>query len=235
MMLKNSEQQDEMHAIQLRFTQSKALLSIMLLIYVPVLMLFAILKLQTKIPISILTRDPSSIAQVPSYWGAISNIGILMWCGAVVIPWFSFKLLQQTKNNKEFSRFFLFSGCLTSILLLDDLFLLHEGVFPNRLKIPEKFVLVGYGIILSFYLIKFRKVILKTNFILLVFALSFFGLSAIFDSLPLRGWLENEDQYLVEDGLKFLGIVSWLTYFAITCADQLKRILRVETTKHNRF
>ncbi|MFQ4146674.1 hypothetical protein [Chlorogloeopsis sp. ULAP02] len=234
-MLKNSEQQDEMHAIQLRFTQFKALLSIMLLIYVPVLILFAILKLQTKIPISTLTRDPLAIANAPSYWGAISNLGILMWCAAVVIPWFSFKLLQQTKNNKEFSRFFLFSGCLTSILLLDDLFLLHEGMFPHRLNISEKFVLLGYGIIISFYLIKFRKVILKTNFILLVLALGFFGFSAIFDSLPFGGWLENEDQYLVEDGLKFLGIVSWLTYFAVTCAEQLKRILRIETTKDNRF
>jgi hypothetical protein len=234
-MLKSREQQNEIHATGFRLAQLKALLPIILLIYAPVLILFVILKLQTKIPVSLLTRDPLAIVEAPFYWGAISNFGVLMWCAAVVIPWFSFRLLEQVKNNKEFNHFFLFSGCLSSILLLDDLFLLHEEVFPKYLNIPEKLVFLVYGMMILFYLIKFGKIISKTNFILIVLAFGFFGCSVVIDLLPFEAWLGNEDQFLLEDSLKFLGILSWLIYFAITCAERFKRILILETIKHSRF
>jgi hypothetical protein len=38
------------------------------------------------------------------------------------------------------------SLCLTSVLLFDDLFLLHELVFPRHFGIPQEAVLIGYDL-----------------------------------------------------------------------------------------
>ena len=47
----------------------------------------------------------------------------------------------------------------------------------------------------------------------MLFALLFFVLAVVFDTLPLlpRG------RTAFSDGLKLLGIVSWFTYFSRTC------------------
>lgn len=206
--------------------QSRALLPVMVAVYTPVIVLFAIISLQTKIPVPNLTRDPLAITKAPFYFGAISNIGILFWCSAVAICFFSFRLLSDIGRNKEFQRFFLFSGGITSILLLDDLFLVHEAVFPYYLNLPEKLAFVGYGMIISLYLIKVRKTILKTEFILLNLAFCFLGLSVTIDFFPIFTRLfGNEGEFLLEDGFKLLGIISWFTYFARACVGQLKSVI----------
>ena len=211
------------HRRQGLLDQSRALLPVMFAVYTPVIILFAIISLQTKIPVPNLTRDPLAITKAPFYFGAISNIGILFWCSAVAICFFSFRLLSDIRKNKEFQRFFLFSGGITSILLLDDLFLIHEEVFPYYLNIPEKLAFVGYGMIISLYLIKVRKTILKTEFIFLNLAFCFLGLSVTIDFFPIFTRLfGNEGEFLLEDGFKLLGIISWFTYFARACVEQLK-------------
>jgi len=204
----------------------RALLPVMFVMYAPVLILFSIIGLQTRIPVENVTRDPLAITKAPFYFGAISNIGILFWCSAVAICFFSFRLLREIGRNKEFSLFFLFSGGITSILLLDDLFLLHEEVFPNYLNIPEKLVFVGYGMIISLYLVKLRKIILKTEFLFLILAFGFLGLSVIIDLLPFATrWLGNQGELLLEDSFKLMGIISWFTYFARVGVAQLKRAI----------
>jgi hypothetical protein len=220
------KQQSKERTRQGLLEQSRALLPVMFVMYAPVLILFAIIGLQTRIPVENLTRDPLAITRAPFYIGAISNIGILFWCSAVAICFFSFRLLRDIGRNKEFQRFFLFSGDLTSILLLDDLFLLHEEVFPYYLNIPEKLVFVGYGMIISLYLVKFRKIILKTEFLFFLLAFGFLGLSVIIDLLPIpTRLLGNQGEFLLEDGFKLMGIISWFTYFARVGVTQLKRAI----------
>ena len=94
------------------------------------------------------------------------------------------------------------------LLGLDDIFLLHESVFPY-LGIHEKVVYATYAGLVLFYLVKFYPTILKTEYILLVMALGFFALSVIFDKSSIPGI----DPYLLEDGVKIAGIVSWMFYF----------------------
>ena len=108
---------------------------------------------------------------------------------------------------------------MTVVLLLDDLFLFHEEVFPEYLHIPQKAVFAGYGIIILLYLISFRASILDTEFLILLFAFGFFGLSIIVDEI-LRSMIPQ--QHLFEDGAKLLGIVSWFAYFARVCVKQIK-------------
>lgn len=199
--------------------QFKVLLPTMFVVYIPavaVLCVVVILRLQTGIPISHFTRDPLSVAEAPFYSGIVSNIGILLWCTSAVICLFTSAILRKG-NDKELSSFFLISGLITSVLLLDDFFLLHENFLPVYLYTPEKVIMTGYGIMMSFYLIRFRRKILETEFLLLLFALGFFGFSLVVDI----GLIHVRPHYLFEDGSKLLGIVSWSTYFARVCLKQI--------------
>ena len=99
------------------------------------------------------------------------------------------------------------------MLMLDDLFLLHERVFPQYLHLRQRYTYVLYFVIISAYLIGFRKVVLKNEWALLLLALSFFGLS-VFVDVAARHIAESVPFYhLFEEGFKLFGIVSWLGYF----------------------
>lgn len=71
---------------------------------------------------------------------------------------------------------------------------------------------VGYGGAVLCYVFCFHLLISGTEFILLGTALSCFALSVLID------WLEPEwmNIFLVEDGVKLIGILSWMTYFLVT-------------------
>jgi len=156
---------------------------------------------------------------VPFYVGIVSNIGFLVWASAASICLFSAAVLRQEAGKREWYLFLLFSGFITSMLLLDDFLLLHV-VVPNYLHIPEMLVYLGYGLLISLYLIRFRTMVLKTEFLLLLFAFGFFGLSIIIDA----GLIDFYGQNLFEDGFKLFGIVSWATYFIKVCVTQMRSL-----------
>ncbi|AFZ12518.1 hypothetical protein Cri9333_1628 [Crinalium epipsammum PCC 9333] len=195
----------------------------MFVIYIPVVVLLVIIFF-SKIPFEILAADPLSITKSPFYYGAISNIGVLFWCSTASVCFFCFAIFFNKKIKKEFSQFFLFSGSLTSLLLLDDLFLLHEEVFPKYLNVSEKCVAVIYGIIALLYLIKFRKTILKTEFILLILAFIFFGLSLIIDNIGIITYFFKKAHLLISI-FKLLGIITWFSYFSRTCIGVINPVL----------
>ncbi len=209
--------------------QVKPLLLVLTHIYIPALFALLALTLASRlagISISYFTRDPSAIMGEPFYIGLLSNLGILLWCSSAVTCLFSFIVFQGVVKHTEFALFFLFSSVLTIVLLFDDLFLIHESVFPHYLNIPEKFFYVSYVIALLAYLARFRKTILKTEFLLLLLALNFFGLSIIIDLFQqtfhlLRPSLAD----LIEDFSKFLGIIGWCTYFVRVCTKQVRSII----------
>ena len=160
------------------------------------------------IPIGKLTRDPASITGVPIYTGFLSQIGVLLWSASTTICLFCASLLSTRQDKLRIKPFLLTSGLLSLILGLDDIFLLHERVFPD-LGVAEEIVFASYAAFLFFYLFRFRAIILKTEYILLGMALLFFGVSITLDVFEPAGI----DPYLWEDGAKLAGIVSWLAYF----------------------
>ena len=214
-------------------TQLKSLFPILMGLYIPMLILVAMIVLvglQLSIPMADLTRDPSATTGDSPFIGALSNFGVLFWCASVAICFFTFALLQTTGSLGRFSSFFLFGGLISFILLLDDLFLFHETVFPLYLNIPEKLVFLSYGLLIIGYVVRFRKLILKTDFIFLILAFGLFGLSIVIDLLELK------ISILFEDGSKLFGIVSWFGYFAITCFRVVKQItLQPAEKKEQRF
>lgn len=184
-------------AIMLVATVSAALMGIVLL-----------LRFWKGVPIHHLTPDVTSIVGAPAYTGFISQVGMLFWAGAAAVCLFSAAAVSRHAGGLPLRRFYRVSGALTLVLALDDLFMLHEGFFPG-VGVPEKAVLASYAAFVLFYLVRFGRVILGTEYLLLGTAFAFFGASVVLDLLNPAGI----NPYLLEDGTKLVGIVAWLAYF----------------------
>nr|WP_321237384.1 hypothetical protein [uncultured Psychroserpens sp.] len=169
-----------------------------------------------NITFKFLTNDPAVVAELPAYVGVLSQLGIFLWASTAAICLFCTRLIKNKAH-----RTFIFSSALITILLgFDDAFMFHEIVFPS-LGVQQKIVFLSYIIIMLLYGLKFIKVLFKSDYLLLLFSVFWFGVSLIVDN-----FFANSSPYiaqLLEDGAKFIGIVSWLFYFARTCRQILIR------------
>jgi len=202
-------------------SQIKNNLRILIVIYTllfGLLLTIAFIAEYYNIPVQLFTRDPTVTLGGPPYVGFISNIGMIVWAFTAAICFFSSIVSNKYTVPNKYNRFIaspylLFSGLLTLLLLIDDMFMLHDSFLPNFLNIPEKIVYLGYLILVLAYLIKFRTEIIKNEYVILVIAFFFFGSSVLSDMfLPQQGY-----EFLFEDGLKLFGIVTWFIYFVRVC------------------
>ncbi|MEO1208639.1 MAG: hypothetical protein AAFX78_03770 [Cyanobacteria bacterium J06638_20] len=174
----------------------------------------------------VLTRDPVAIARLPAYSGMFSQIGLLLWATSVAICLFSSKLLANRISFSKVRRFLFISGILTLMVELDDVFLLHEDVFPS-MGIPEKLVLGVYGISMLLYLLKFFPILLKTEYAFFLMALVGFGSSIFLDVILPPGL-----HYIaLEDGAKLVGIVFWTIYFYRTAVSFLSAASKTDSIR----
>ena len=184
------------------------------------------------IPIAKLTRDITAIGSIPAYAGFLSQIGLFCWAAAAMLCFFSATIIENHRSHQQIRQFLLASMFLTLVLGLDDAFLLHETVLPS-LGIPEKVTYASYGGLMIFYLFRFHRLIFKMGYPLITLALIFFGLSYTLDfvldiaylSAPIPLLASGRLSYLLEDGAKFTGIISWLVY----CFQIEKSSIKVST------
>ena len=176
------------------------------------------------IPIGHFTRDPANSFNFQFYVGSVSTIGGILWTATATLCIFSANLLRSKEaspEQKEMSNFFLASGLLTLALLFDDVFLFHEKFFPNYLGIQDYFTFPAYAVIALSYLVIFRRVILKTHYLVLIAAGGLLGFGMIVDKL-LDGSSDTSIKFLTEDGIKFFGIWTWFVYYARLAIDQCR-------------
>ena len=200
---------------------------VILLIDVPIFLLMLGIALQDRISLGDLTRDPVSIARIPVYSGFISNLGIILWVTAIVICLFTAFLVYSADGYTKTVQFLLAASLLTTVLMVDDLFLLHEIALP-RLGISEKLLYLIYGGLLAFGIINFREILLKSDYLFALVALGFFGLSLSVDFLQeyISQFSRYQNlRYLFEDSGKFLGIIGWMLYFAQFARREVQRIV----------
>ncbi len=160
-------------------------------------------------PASWLTRDPLDVIQSAFYIGVLSNVGIMLWSAATAVCFLGAFVLWFHNRCRQSALFLLFSGILCLMLTVDDTFMLHERVLPKHLHLPEVGIFVGYLAVLVGYCVYFVRRILSTEYLLLVLALFFLGLSSAMDQILPFTDLET----FFEDSVKFIGIVFWLAYF----------------------
>ena len=196
-------------------------------VWLPILVLLGITRLfssMTSIPLRRLMLDPTEVTQVPFYTGIMSNLGTLLWTAAASICLFIAIFMAQMVG-KAWKNFFLVSGLLTLILLLDDLLRIHDEIFPVYLGIKGDIFGIGYVLFIGVYLFRFRKLIVQYPYAFLMMALGFFGVSVAIDVAPtgLKHLFPEADIVFFEDGAKLLGIANWLAYFAYLSAAILRK------------
>lgn len=166
------------------------------------------------------TQDPVTVMNAPFYLGFFSHFGILFWCGTAILCFYTRIILRNTSTDAEQLKFLFYSGLLTSLLLFDDLFLLHEDVFPEFLNLNKGTVYLVYVNIIILYMLLFRREILDSEFIILIVASMLIAISQFVDMLPMP---IPEDSFL-EDAVKLFGIVTWFIYYARYCFQRTESV-----------
>ncbi len=166
------------------------------------------------VPIGYLMRDPVVTLHGKFYTGLLSQAGIFFWAATAATCLFAAHMMASWTSTPRFKGFFTVFGIISLLLGLDDVFLLHEEVFPH-IGIREEVVFVGYAGISLVSLFAFRSLILTTDYLLLVAAACFFGASLTIDEID---GLIDLDRYirariLFEDGAKLVGLLFWFAYF----------------------
>jgi len=213
--------------------QARHTTAVLLAVYLPTFAALALLvaiNLTSGIKVSKFTRDPVQVLDGPAYIGVYSNIGILIWTAAAAGCFFSGGLLSRVPEMLPVAKFFFVSGGITSVLVLDDMFMFHEVVFPEYLGIWEALIAPSYAVMILFYLFSFRHYILKTDYIILGLALICFGFSASIDIVAMVAG-EFHGVHLLEDGFKLLGIVGWSTYMLRTAFVAISGVLNCESRR----
>ena len=144
------------------------------------------------------------------YYGFFSNFGILLWTGCSAICLFAALVMLGHRNSQSSpAQFALASGLFTGWLALDDLFQVHEKVFP-AFGIPQDFTILIY-IVLAISLVYFaRRPIFRTDPVLLGSAIGFLSISVVVDHFF---HAPSSIRIAIEDGAKFIGIWCWTAYF----------------------
>ncbi|MEO1092617.1 MAG: hypothetical protein AAFX81_18500 [Pseudomonadota bacterium] len=199
------------HAGAARYDAPHGLLPLAFVIVVPTIVLGAVV-LQPWIPPDVLLRDPLAVGVAtgeccPPYYGAISNLGVLIWAAAASVGLFTALVLGSLGRWSALS-FPLASGLLTGLLTLDDLYMLHDRVLPY-LGVPEHVVYGVYGLLALAYLLRFHGELRAGSLPILLIAVAAFAASVLLDQLP---QVSDTHHVLIEDGAKFAGIVAWAVY-----------------------
>src|SRR5690606_41772331 len=115
--------------------------------------------------------------------------------------------------------FLLSLGLLTTLLLVDDLFLIHESIQLHFDKSQRWSVLVQ-GLFAAWFLARFVRIIWSTRWSLLAGAMLCFGGSLVVDFEKFA--VADPYHHLLEDGFKMMGIAGWCGYAVLVSTSALR-------------
>lgn len=174
---------------------------------VPLLLLLAGMLQSSLIPR--LTRDPAATGHLHPLIGMVSHLGVLLWCAATVVC-----LFAATRADTRAPRgFFGSSAALTGYMMVDDLFMLHEVLLPS-IQVPERVVLVALMVATALWAWHFRAWLTShRDRMHLAVAFVALGLSVGVDDVATAVHRLDAWEYFLEDGLKWVGICAWASFF----------------------
>lgn len=173
----------------------------------------------SDVPVTDLLRDPSATLDGDWYVGLISIAGVALWAAAAAIC-----LLCLWAGPTPGQRSLLLAGGITSVILgADDAFLLHEAI-KNIIGIPSPVTIGVYGVI-AIVLFWRAWPYLKTrpDVVVFVVAVALFAVSVVLDAAGEADLPTPPYSAVIEDMAKFLGLVTWVTFFAGFCRDLIRR------------
>ena len=177
------------------------------------LVVLVAVRVQTAASLPALFLDPASLTGAPWYTGAMSNLGILVWTAGVAFAAAGAWVARRVGRVSAF-RFLAAGAVATLVLVLDDVFAFHSGPLRSALggsKVIAQVAVISPAVL---WAVAFTADIRRTRSLHLVAAVV-----ALAGSVVVDVGAAGADRLLVEDGLKFLGILAWTQYFAITSRD----------------
>ncbi len=177
-------------------------------------------------------RDPAQLLDVHPLLGGMSSLGIILWWVTAATCYFSFALSRRLGLSRGIQLFLITSALLTTILAIDDQFLIHDVLASKYLGLRERHVMLVYLALLGGYLVANLSTIRRSEWVVLLASLAFFAGSVASDYIEQAAMTDVASLgagldwgLFLEDGLKFLGIAAWSTYLVrfsyATLADGL--------------
>jgi hypothetical protein len=182
---------------------------------VALLALTAAASVVARVPLTVFSRDPTATLGGNPLTGVQSHLGVLVWWAAAAVCFLGAALLRRARRDPASTAFLVWSGSITAVLTLDDLFQFHEDLAVRYLRIEDKVVVLAYGLAVLTYLVRYRRIILRSDYPLLLAGLVLFAASNAVDVVLQDRWM-SDWRIFVEDGLKLLGIASWSSYLIRT-------------------
>lgn len=170
----------------------------------------------------VLFFDPAFSGSDPKWYvGAISQLGILAWSIAALSAAWSAWFSQHVGRPKA-ARFLARGAIATTVLLLDDLFAVH-AVASGVLGVAKPAVTVLVLVPAALWGWRHLDDIARTRWPLLAVAVSALAFSVLVERSTGNSF--GPRATLAEDGAKFLGVLAWATYFALTSIDIARSVL----------
>jgi hypothetical protein len=149
------------------------------------------------------------------YAAFLSTLGVLLWWTSVAACLLAGIVLRT--SGEASARPFFAAALLSALLAVDDAFLVHDILFEQIFEIHGNFVFAAFALLFVLFVALFRDLVRASPWPLLALAVALFGASTVVDGLDPT----SNDLDLLEEGLKFLGIVTWSTYFVWLAAAHL--------------
>jgi hypothetical protein len=147
------------------------------------------------------SQDATEVLDGAAYIGFLSGVVVVLWSVAATAC-----LLAWLGTSRSARSPYLWSAIFVTALLADDLFRLHESYYPE-LGLSQPVVATVYGAAGAAYLWIFRSFIRANDPLLFLLGLALLGTSIASDQLFAA------PPWLLEDGAKFLGVVTWATFY----------------------
>jgi hypothetical protein len=167
-------------------------------------------------PAAVFTREPQGVLNGPFYAGSFSNLGGLVWFAAAAILSFAASLKPLDRGA------LILAGLLTWAMGVDDIFMLHDRVYP-KLYISDPVLYALYFGTIGVIILRSYRQLARSTLVGMAIAVMFWVLSAGLDQFF------NIMEQLGEDGAKFIGIVVWAAAWIRQAYNDITKLTRSST------
>lgn len=156
--------------------------------------------------------------------GSLSILGVFLWAAVGAMFLLTGFVLRTWGERGDESSFFIVGGLVSLLLGLDDGLAIHESMaeIATGTEHAEKAVLLVLALSALAWVVRFRRQILTTSWVLLLLAGVGLGIGQVLDRRREVG-LDFGGGGLVEESAEFAGLVTFLVYAAIESWRALAR------------
>jgi hypothetical protein len=149
-------------------------------------------------PVSNFTKDAVAVVEVPWYTGSVSLITCMVWAAAASLSLFVAWAAPAARRRM------LSLGAFTTLLAVDDAMLIHDQIGPGH-GVPEKLFPIVYAICALLLLREMLRGSTRAVTVTFLLGAAFLAVSTAFDVVF------HDLSFVVEDGAKLLGAMTWAT------------------------